>query len=195
MARTDIIAFAQTLAAGLCDENQLDRYLTDCIRELGHSTDHLSNLSLVTGVAAQSVYTAPDAAVRVLGIFYGQSELYAETYAGLGSAAGQDWRGVIGDPISYTTIDTNDRAVRLFPVPVRAGEAFVPLTGLFGAAYPDYNVFFAHTEERTEVPSYLELYLALAILAREFTRDSTHQDYAFAAAAKMLASIALAAVQ
>ena len=195
MARADIIAFAQVLAAGLADEVQLDRFLDDAIRELGHSTDHLSNLSLVTGVAAQSVYSAPAPAVRVLAVYYGQSELYAETYAGLASAAGQDWRATTGEPVSYTTIDTDDRSVRLFPVPVLPGESFVPLSGLFGAAYPDYNVFFAHTEERTEVPEYLELYLALAILAREFARDSTHQDYAFAGAAKMLASIALAAVQ
>lgn len=195
MSKLSTIAFAQVLAAGEADETMLDQYYVEAVRELGHNSEHLTNISLVTGVALQAAYEAPAPAVRILSVFYGQRELYAETFKGLGASAGPFWRGVLGDPLSYTTADTNDLEVRLFPVPVHPGETYIPLTGLFGASYPDYNVFLLHTEERTEVPAYLELYLAMIILSREFARDSPHQDYTFASACAALATLCLSAVQ
>lgn len=194
MSRAQVLAFADVLSAGEADQVQLDTYYTEAVRELGHTTDHITNLSLVTGVEDQAVYEAPSQAVRILACFYGQRQLYPETYTGLASAAGPFWRALHGDPVGYTTVDTSDRSVRLFPVPNRAGESYVPLSGLFGAAYPDYNVFLAHTEERADAPDYLDLYLTFTILAREFARDSAHQDYTFSEACSMLASVALAAV-
>jgi len=194
MAKADVIALAQLFAVDQASAANLSTFYDEAVRTLGLHTGHLSALSLVTGVAAQAEYTAPVEAIRILAVFYNDLELFEETLPGLASACGTDWRQHPGDPIAYIRIDTTDKTIRLYPVPTLPGDSYIPLTGLFGASYPGYNVFIAHTEERADVPGYLELYLALTILTREYTRDSDHQDRTYAIMCDTLAKLALAAV-
>jgi len=104
------------------------------------------------------------------------------------------WRNVVGSPIAYTPEAETVKTIEVYPTPFTTSPAIVPVHGL--PTGQDYvgtpgNGLSIHSENRTDATPYLTLPIALKVLAREYTRESGHQDFAFATLAGQLGDMLL----
>ena len=190
MAKADVLALAQILAADQADGAHLSRFYDDIIRELGEQTDTLASFSLLEADRGDGQYAIPPEAVRLLAVYYDDRELYRTDPNDLATVYGPHWRDRIERPTAFTEDQETSGAFRIVPAPDLDSLAFVPVYfSPFGLDYPGASGAMLHTDRRTDVPVYLELWLALEILAREFRRPSTHVDSTFAEAAEQLAML------
>jgi hypothetical protein len=186
MAKADVLSLVNRLSTGLRDSTAADNYYDRIVFEHGLARTSLVNAAYVAGVADTLSYTLPPTAIRVLGIFYDDVWLYEEDQRGL-EMFDPHWRSLPGEPRTYTYDMEDQNTVDLVPVPRRAGATIggdTPFT-----AFPRDNLTFVFTANLADVQPWEELFTSCDILAREFARDSDHQDQAVAKAWRGLADV------
>ena len=78
------------------------------------------------------------------------------------------------------------------PPPTDLLSPVIPLHGApFGLDYPVDTLAVLASQRRTDLPDWMDLPLALAVVAREYARSSPHMDKVFAGAARQLAALFL----
>lgn len=189
MSKADVLTLSNELALGLADPVQLGTYYADLVRLLG-------NEPVLTNAQAQDIdalvrdYATPDEAVLLLAVYVGDRELPHTLEREL-EAIDSDWRNAVpGIPRVYTDEDLSENAVALYPTP--ADDALGTdqvFDDDFGLDFVPGQLSFIYTEERDDVLPWLELWLAVAILEREFERESNHRDLPFAGSAGQLAQV------
>lgn len=181
-----MLALVQAVANNQADLTLCDRYYDEVLLDWGHMPI-LVNVSLIPvgpgqDSAPDETYLLPAQAVVPLQFYYDDHIVNDANERELINWRA-DWRTLRGTPLVVYRSDVGDRRFKLVPQPDRPSK---PLDFFLGAPlglnYPGYSVAVVHTETRQDVPSYLELPLAFAILGREFSRESDHQDIAFAGA-------------
>lgn len=179
MAKADVLQLVSDLSGGLADPFTSEELYREAV--LGIEAQQLLVSLRLFSHDTTADYDAPPPAVRILAVFYDDRELSRESADSLQSLQ-PDWRDRIGMPVCYVLDSEGDRRFRFFPRPQESSKDLSFPTGTpFGADFPGYAGAMLYTEARQDVPPWLELPLALLILAREFARESTeHRDLAFA---------------
>jgi len=161
-----------------------ERYYYEIIDELGNR-EVITTAELVEVDADESTYTIPVQAVMLLGAFYNDRFLNEASIQELESFFGLGWRNKKGAPVAFTREQESKRDFRLFPAPTEPNNDFSFVHGLpLGIDYPLNSIVVIATETRDDLPQWLELPIVFEILAREYARESDHQDMAFAAICK-----------
>lgn len=175
--RADILALAQTLGLASLDPVMLDRYYTEALVALGE-TDVQLDVRLIPVIAGQPRYrvsdTAPDV-IHIGAVFFGPRELTEATLASM-EGASRFWQTLTGTPRAFVTEHEDHHVVRLVPTPDASSVPAVLAPDPFGLNYPpDYLVALIGDDDESAAP-WLDLPLALSIMARELARSSSHRD-------------------
>jgi len=157
----------------------------------------IANVALLPTTAGTAVYFPSSETVEVLGAFFDDRALARGRVDELRWTATQ-WRDVRGEPLVWIQDQETTDSFRLMPTPDVGSAAFTYDAGTgthLGVGFPPnaLGVFFA--ESRIDLPAWLDLPVALLVLAREFSRESDHRDPAFAGTCEQLGRILLAMVR
>ena len=173
MAKADVLSLVTTLSTGLRDATVADDYYDRIVFEHGLRRTSLTNAAYVAGVVDTLTYTLPTEAIRLIASFYDSRWLYRETNEGV-QQFDEHWRSRPGFPVAFTP-DTEDvDNIDLVPRPQISGETIGVATPF--TTFPRHNVTVVYTANLTDVQPWEELATAAEILAREFGRESDHQD-------------------
>lgn len=172
--RADIIALARTLGLASTDAVLLDRYYTELLVEFGMATEILLEPRLIPVVASQALYLVADTN-HISAAFFGTRELTKTTLQHL-TTFDPEYRTREGTPRVWAEEHENHNVVRLYPIPAASSVPAVLAPAPFGANYPpDYLAVFAADSDETAAP-WLDFVLALGILARDLTHQSSYRD-------------------
>lgn len=106
------------------------------------------------------------------------------------------WRNSPGNPVGFTRQAEQVKTIEVFPVPTQTSPPIIPVHGLpTGQDYAPGNGISIHSEWRQNVLPYLTLPVALAVLYREYTRESPHTDQNFAMGCKQLSDLLFEALK
>lgn len=192
--RAAILSLAATLGNGQADPVTLAGYLGDILTEM-NSQPWLTTASILPVARGQGSFVPPDSYVRTLGVAYDDRWLSLATLREL-EWSDPGWRARSGVPLVYVREGETTQTFRMFPVPDQASGDLSFFAGApMGVDYPASAVLLVHTETRDTVPDWLDLPLALAVLERDFARESAYRDPVFSAACGKLAAMLLAWVR
>lgn len=194
MSQTTAMAWLPLLGNLQAEDPQMTSYYLEGMTDLAKRPLFCS-MTLIPVVAGTAEYALPEPAsapwgVRILAVFLDDVMLSLTTRKCL-EAISPDWRDHRGMPIAFTTSEQEPRAFRVYPTPqdASAAQSFI-LGAPFGVEYPAGTLCVLHTDYRTELPPWMDLPIAFAVLWREFSRDSDHKDAMFAQACKTLGDLA-----
>jgi len=193
--KTDTLALVQLLSNNMADPVTIDGYYNDVMYELGAENwfCDANIIPLTKGQLEVNLRAAlGPSLVNRLGLIYDDNQLEEVTLLQM-RALDNQWRDRTGYPRSYVREDEAADTIALHPAPFVASNSSLYLYGEpLGLDYPTYNllVFYSYAALEPQEPwGYLELAVALRILAREFMRESDHTDQEFAKAAQTLATL------
>lgn len=193
MSKVSVLALVDAFAFGLAGSPQVVDYYDDLMWDAarwGVST----SVQLIPTVRGDGEYAMPDTEGKRYMLFYDDIQLSMSTIPDL-VAVNPDWRDEVGRPDAYVIQDESEHDVLLYPVPDVNSKDFVFLLGSpMGRDFPDRALGVVMGERRDDLPSWMDVPLALAVLAREYERESDHRDVAFAAACRQMSSTLLALV-
>lgn len=170
MAKADVLQLVSDFSLHAVDSNQFDDFYAEVIRELG-GFDVLVSTRKLSVEKDVHTYTIASDTLRIMQVYLnGISRLDFTNQEAIIDAFGLNWRQLKGTPISYTQEQEGSRFIRLVPAPDSDGEL---------------TIFRA--DERDDLPSWLELPVAIEVVHRIFTAESDIQDVAFARVARGLA--------
>jgi hypothetical protein len=153
-----------------------------------------TSVQLVPTVRGTDTYAMPDTEGKRYMLFYDDIQLSVSSIMDL-AAVNPDWRDERGRPDAYVTQDESEHDIPLYPVPDVNARDFVFLFGSpMGRDFPDRAIGAVMGERRDDLPSWLDVPLALGVLAREYERESDHRDVAFAGACRQMSNNLLAMV-
>lgn len=167
--KASILALANFLCANLGDTTEMDRLYYEVELELAHDA-RLWNPTVLVTTATETQFTF--SGLQLHGVFYDGRQLLEASQASL-DAVSPAWRDEIGTPVAYVRAFHDNHIFRLYPRTsdvTRSVQLICTLT------------------TDTDVPSILELPMALFIIAREFSRESNHRDLPFAEMANAMAN-------
>lgn len=173
MAKADVLTLVNTLSTGLRDATAVDDYYDRIVFEHGLRRTSLTNAAYVAGVADTLTYALPAEAIRLIGVFYDSRWLYRENDEGT-QLYDAYWRTSRGFPVAFTPNTEDVDNIDLVPRPTIAGETVGVATPF--TTFPRHNLTVVYTANLTDVQPWEELATAAEILAREFGRESDHQD-------------------
>jgi hypothetical protein len=178
------------LSRNRADPATVDLYYDDVAYELARSGQTME-VAVLPVRAQGELYDYPDDSVELTAVVYDDTHLHKATTREM-DAHGTGWRDERGVPSDYVTQTEASRTFRLYPMPEVASKPFIFFTGdVLGSDYPEYSVAAIYQQKRTDLPDYFDLYMAVAILAREFMRESDHRDLKYAGQCEQLAALLL----
>jgi hypothetical protein len=186
MSKATTLTLVSDLAVAVSDATAAGSYYDDIVEEFGFSMEPETDAVFVAAVQGTASYALPTSAIRGLAFLYDDTQLYFAEQTEL-EAADDEWRSRQGTPAVVNFVDLAGRTFGLTPVPDRAGATVGVLTPFTG--HPVDNVTVIYTNRVSDLHSWEELAMALAILAREMARDSEHKDTRSAGAWKSLADL------
>jgi len=155
----------------------------------------VTQVTLLPTTAGTAVYSPGTTTVRVLAAFWDDRALARTRIDELRWTSVQ-WRDDRGDPVAWVQAEETTEQIRVAPMPDVGSAAFTYDSNThLGAAFPANALSVVATETRIDYPGWLDLPLALLVLAREFSRESDHRDPAFAGACEQLGRVTLAMVR
>lgn len=162
-SKAQITAIAQVIAHSQGNANTLAIAFDEVMQWLAqkHRPALVYNSQLTVSTTSAS-FAYPTGAVEVLGVFYQGRQLKPVNSVEL-NAYNITWRASSGGPYVYYREEDDYESIRFFPAPA------VATTGSW-----------LYTQaSSTNVPDYMVLYIAFAMLEREFAYPSDHQDKTF----------------
>jgi hypothetical protein len=171
MSRATTVTFAQDLAVVASNASALQDYYDAQIVELGR-LGLLTAFPQQAGTAGVKKYIAPAQTLQLYAVFYGAVHT---PFAGSREleAIAADWRTQpSGTPQIATIEGEGDKQFSFFPTPSANGT----ITQII-------------SQTQTDAPTWLEGYLGLGALSREFSRETAQQDANFAQAAQFMANL------
>lgn len=189
-SRADVLALVTMLSVGQNDPLMSERFYTEVVIDLAKQKFFV-NVESQDVVVGTAVYAYPPNAVDLVRVFFGATQLQS---AGLRELEYVDpqWRSAQGDPQAYVLDGETTQTYRLYPVPATPSQIGVPpFAEPFGRGFLDGRITTLYSEQRTVVPDYLDIPIALKIIEREFQRESNHQHMVLAKTAGKLAELLL----
>lgn len=193
MSKLTVLALIDEFSFGLEGPPQVVGYYDDLMWDAARwGVSTIAQLVPTTRGGAE--YAMPDTEGKRYMLFYDDIQLSLMSISDL-NAVNQDWRDEVGRPDAYVTQEGGDHDIMLYPKPDANSRDFVFLLGSpMGRDFPDRALGVVMGERRDDLPSWMDVPLALAVLAREYERESDHRDVAFAAACRQMSSTLLALV-
>lgn len=185
MARSDVESLAASLAGPDADTTAITRYYDDVTFELGRSTDLNTQATLIESTTAAR-YTLPAAAIKLFTVFYDDAELYKISINEL-YAVDPGWRLRHGVPYGYWQENEPFERFVLYPAPQTPSGSVS--SGDFGTAFVKDAVTAIYTEDRADVPGWIEFPVALEVASRELAMESRHKDLVASALFRGLANV------
>jgi len=186
MSKASVLSLVQTLSTNQADAAACAQFYDDVVLDLARRPTGLVNGTLLAAgpghdSSPEHSYLLPITAVVPLQFIYDDAVLPETTPAEL-QTFDPDWRSRTRRPLVVERFDVGMRRFRLVPQPTTpTAPTWLFMFGApFGIDFPDSVVGVIHTETRQDLPSYFEPAVAWLILAREFSRDSNHQNMNFA---------------
>jgi hypothetical protein len=172
VAQADVLTLVSNFGVNDVDADEPTVFYEEIVRELALK-GQLIGTETIAAVAGEAVYTMLNENMEILEMHLASSgRIDAASIKALQSLFGADWRDRKGTPLAYTTDEETDGDFRLIPEPTASD-----------------TITMLRKESRTDIPTWLELPLALEIVSREFQRESDHQDIVFAELSHQLATI------
>lgn len=183
--KAEVIALVNSYAYDLADAPQVDGFYDDATWD-STRWGVTSQVTLVETTRNAATY---DLGIgRIYAIFYDDVMLSGCSLQDVEAAVGAAWRDTVGRPHGYVVQDQDTNHVRIFPKPDANSRDFSFLFGApLGHDFPDRALGVVIAERREDLPAWLDVPLALGVLAREYERDSAHRDAAFAKACRDIA--------
>jgi hypothetical protein len=190
MSRADVESVVSLLSNAQYDPTVFDRLYQDVIRTLGPAK-WLTTAVPITFTEGSTSVALPNNLLEIVCIIYDDTVLSPLMLREL-EALNPGWRNVTGNPIAYTLEAETSKTIEVFPTPFTTSPPIVPVHGLpTGEDYVPGNGISIHSESRVDALPYLTLPLALKVLAREYVRESAHQDFAFGTLCDQLGDLLL----
>ena len=174
MSKADVLQFVTDFAVTVVvDQDEISQFYDELVREIAFK-ETLTDIERVDIEAGTAVYPFADKrpkTMRALELHIGAGgRIDPIDITSIQSVFGADWRNLQGNPLAYVQEEEDESTFRLVPRPTQDDEVVV-----------------IRTSTRETVPIWIELPLAFEILAREFQRESDHQDIAFAQRSRQMA--------
>jgi hypothetical protein len=174
LTQDNIVDFANFIAGTSGSTASMNIAYDEIMQSLARSPNppfvDSSTFAVSSGTAS---YTWSTEGVRLLGVFNENTQLYPASRRELESYQ-MYWRASSDDaPLAYFSDENTLRTVRLFPSPSTGSTA----TWLYSIA------------PQSGIPDYMCLYIAFAILEREFAYPSAHQDKEFSGICGQISNI------
>ncbi len=185
MARSDVESLAASIAGPDADTTAITRYYDDIIFELGRTTKLNTQATLIEATGA-SRYTLPEPAIRLLTVFYDAVELYRLSINEL-FASDPGWRLRHGVPFGYWQENEPFERFVVYPAPITVSGSVSG--GNLGTGVIQDAITAIYTEDRADVPGWIELPIAVEIAARELAMESRHKDLDASALLRQLAGV------
>ncbi len=171
-AKADILTLAKLIALTTeVNDTNLNDYFDEAVRALSDSQVFVG-FKVVQAVNGTAKYAYPTNALRVLTVLWHDKEL-TETSTQQLDAVNRSWRATTGTPTCWMEEHVDERQVRIYPIPDTTGDA---AADNWGATYPDNDLVFVTVDSATTIPDWIDIPVALGMLAREFSRESKHRD-------------------
>lgn len=189
MSRADVESVVSLLSNVQYDPAIFARLYQDVIRTLGPKW--LTTAVPITFTAGSTSVNLPDNLLEIICIIYDDTVLSSLMLREM-EALNPGWRNVSGSPRAYTIESETNKTIEVFPTPFTTSPPIIPVHGLpTGRDYVPGNGISIHSESRLDAMPYLTLPLALKVLAREYVRESAHQDFAMGALCEQLGDLLL----
>lgn len=189
MSKASVLVLVNDLTLGASSDatiigNYYDRVVEDLAR-----FPWLTTISLVPLTANVSEYVLDTAQAKIIAMFYDGRQLSRLTRTQV-EGLNRHWRNEYGIPHSYIVDDEFNKTFALYPIPKLDSKAQTfPHSQPFGQDFPAYTLLVIHTGTRTDLPTWLELPVALEVAARDMERESNHRDLEWAARARTLSQL------
>ncbi len=189
MSRATVLQLVDDLSVDVAYSATADQFYDDIVHELAMQAV-FTRATLRPITAGTGAVTLPDSGIELLYAVY-DDRILAKTTRRQLEMLSSHWRDHRGTPVAYNEELENDQTLRLYPVPEIGSKAFSFVFGEpLGRDFPEYSVTLVHTENE-ELPEWMDLPMALEILAREFSRESDHRDLEAAEACRQLATLTM----
>lgn len=188
MGKAEVLSLVQTLAVR-ADSASISQYYDEILFELGRANQTVQ-VALVETTAETATYNAPDDTIEILSVLYDDMQLYEAGIRDI-EAHSTAWRDEVGIPSDYVTEFETDNAFRLYPAPEAPGKPFIWTGAPFGWDFPEYAATIIYQQKKDDLAEYFDLYLAMAVIEREFSRESDHRDLPLAKLCGQLAALFL----
>lgn len=186
MSQADVLSLVGSLSNGQADQTLAATFYIDAVNELAdrHFLTTAALANFVGGVTAQTI---PADVRDLIGIVYDDFQIDEMTLREL-EHVDYRWRERFGKPRGYTRETETAKTIALYPKPDVSSAAYVS-GPQFGVGYPQFNGVLFYSGYRDPIPVQLELIVVFWILAREYSRESDHQNGAFAAFAQNMVDL------
>ena len=187
MSQATVLALVAELSNGQADLNLASGFYTDAVNELA-DRHFLTTTALANYLNGGTEVPLPRDLRSLLGVIYQDRQVDEMTLRELEHVDSR-WRERLGKPRGFTRETETAKTIALYPTPdVDAALPAGPLPVL-GAGYPQFNGVVFYSGYRDPIPQQLELITVFWILAREYSRESDHQDGAMAAFAENMVTL------
>ena len=191
MSRANVLALVTDLSYGLATPDTVAAYYHDLTWDATR-WGVPSVAVLVETIKDDGTYALPDNEGKTYGVFYDDILLSLASLNEM-QAVNANWRDERGRPRALIVQDEPEHDVTVYPVPDVDAQDFIFLFGSpFGRDFPARAIAALIGDRRDDLPEWLNLPLALAVLSREYERDSAHRDAAFAQACRTIGDTLLA---
>ena len=185
----DVEALVVLLSNGQADLLAFPLLYQDVINVLG-GDDWLTTAVPITFTEGVSTVNLPDTLLNIMTIVFDDTVLSDLGLRELETLSNGSWRNERGRPLAFTRETETVRSIEVWRTPNTVPTPIIPVHGLpVGEDYEPGNGISIHSEYRVNATPYLTLPIALAVLAREYARESPHTDTAFAGLCDALADM------
>ena len=188
MSQADVLNIVAELSNGQADPILASGFYADAINELA-DRHFLTTTALAGYTEGGTELFLPLDVRELLGVIYADAQIDEMTLRQLEHVDSR-WRERLGKPRGFTTETETAKTVALFPTPDVNSSPSVSGPPL-GTGYPPFNGVLFYSGFRDPVPQQLELIIAFWILAREYSRESNHQNADWTAFAQNMVDLLL----
>lgn len=194
MSKTTVLTLVDEMTLGASTGSPVVSSYYDRVVEDLARFPWLTTASLIPITASTGSYQLSNGQSKIVAMFYDHRQLGRLTLAEVESL-NRTWRNEQGDPHSYVEEGEPVKTFRLYPSPLLSSkpQSFPNLAPL-GQDFPPYTILVIHTGTRTDLPTWLELPVALEVAAREMERESSHRDLEWSKQARELSGLLFAMV-
>jgi hypothetical protein len=186
MSQADVLNLVTGLSNGQADLTLAAGFYTDAINELA-DRHFLTTTSLAGYVEGQTELAIPAAVRSLLAVIYNDVQIDEMTLRQLEHVDSR-WRDRQGKPRGWTRETETAKTLALYPTPDVSAQPYVS-GPVLGTGYPQFSGVLIYSGFRDPVPQQLELIIVFWILAREYSRESNHQNAEWAAFAENMVSL------
>jgi len=190
VARAAVETLAASIAGPNADATAITRYYDDLIFELGRVTEVATQASLIESTGAFR-YTLPNAAIKLIAVFFDAKELYKLSMLEL-FADDPEWRFRHGPPFGYWIENEPIERFVVYPAPITFSGSVSG--GNLGSSFIRDAITAIYTEDRADMPEWLELAIAVEIASRELAMESNHKDLEASGLLRALSNVLFKAV-